>query len=105
MSKEDRQAIDLANSASERRERQEWERAEALRCEENTRRRTSEQKRQWRKKVLIAMIPAMVYLLTAMLVLAAMVAGWVKTGDMPFTACLNLVLGFAGGRAMAKVWR
>lgn len=101
MSKEDKQAIDMANSSGERLERQTLEREEALRCEENTRKRIQMMKRHHLRRFLLSLIPALMFALAGLVLVAEMSAGSIKGEDVPWAAALAVVFAFAGGIKMA----
>lgn len=105
MGKEDKQVIDMANCSGERRKQRARELAEALRCEENTRRRIQRQRAQRQRKVLLKLIPALVCILAALLILAAIASGWVGGEDAAWAAALAVVIAFAGGLRLAVAGR
>lgn len=90
MSKEDKQVIDMANSAGVRRERKEdakiWQRRAKL-----TRQR----------RALKLLILALLLVLEALVVLALIVAGHVSAEDVPGAAALLMAVSVAGGLALA----
>ena len=95
MSKEDKQVIDMANSAGERRT-----------AEESNKIIMGSYRRIQRKlrirQVLLHLIPSLVCILAALAILAAIASG---VADAKYAAALATVLGFAGGICMAKTLR
>lgn len=102
MSKEDREVIEMANSSWERRKRETLERAEAMRCERNYRKQIRQEKRKYQRKVLVELIPALLLILTALVILAAIVAGSLSQADTAWAAAIAVVLAFGGGLYMAE---
>lgn len=105
MSKEDKQVIDMANRSGERRERETMEQAETIRCEENTRRRIRKLRLQRQRQVLLRLIPALMCILTALLLLAGIAAEWVIGEDVAWAAALAVAIAFGGGLRLAQAAR
>lgn len=98
MSKEDKQVIDMANSAGERRRAEELER-----FIEEAHRRIMKQLRF--RRLLLRLITALLWILAACLVMASLVAGRVPQSDVVSWCALILVEGIAGGMSLAEALR
>lgn len=98
MSKEDKQVIDMANSAGERRTAEE--------VNESIMDAYHRIQRQLRfRRLLLHLIPALVCILAAMMTLATITSGRICVADAGWAAALEMVLGVAGGMCLAEALR
>lgn len=105
MSTEDKQVIDMANSSGIRHDKIIMEHKERRRREADMRKQIRQEKRKRQRKVLTALIPALLLILTALVILAAIVAGSLSPADAARAAITVAVLAFGGGQFMAKAVR
>lgn len=100
MSMEDKQVIDMANRAGERRERAENRMRDHLSAVEGEREWSRRARKFRRRMILQAMIPTLLCILSAFAILAIMVNGSIAAADAPYAAAIIFLCGTAGGMTM-----